>query len=870
VASHNLSEVHQLYPEPEPGGSQPNALVESYRRLAEIFHQVLSEQSPDMLLERIAEALGELVPHDELLVYQADDARRRLVPVFARAKWADQVMSNCPAYGEGITGWAVLNRQPVLANDAHLDPRVATVPGTPVEPEALIAVPLIARGSLKGALNIYRLGEEAEFTASEFELAVWFGDAAALALDNAQVRARLEHAAQTDSLTGLYNHRFFHERLRAELIRATRAHDTVALLMFDIDDFKRVNDVCGHAVGDRILAGLGEIASAIVRGSDIVCRIGGEEFGIILPSCDVRDAVGLARRLNERIATRPPDEAGEITLSIGIAQGPENAMNPRELLACAEAAMMTAKAEGKNRVIVFDDESAAERPDSPSRERDVRSIAHLKMLQSLVGKLNRLIDVREIGETIVSELRMLIDYHNCRVYTVEGEDVCPIAWRGDLGVPEEEVGERLRVKVGRGITGYVAETGRSLLVPNALESEHVVQIPGTEPIDESIIAVPLHYGGGTIGVVLLSKLGLNQFDEDDLRLLEVLAGHASVALENARLYEAVRAEAENAKALLEFADAMSQAGSFEGIADEAVRNATRLLEIPQCSIWLQDPREGDFYVAASVGYLEDPEAAGITQARIGKEVAEAFIESRREPFVVSADELRRHFFPGETDFVPRAIATCPLDPGYGIRGWISVRKADDDVSHFTPERLHLLDGLAYRASAALQKARLYHEQQESAEIAAALLDFAQSVAAAEGVREVVERIVAESGRILEVPEAALWLEDVETGDVVAKAVWGREGEALERTLEMRYPAKIAARLAGASEPFVYLPEDHPKIPRAGAAGFHFAIAPFRFDGGRMGFLVAGAPREAVQFSEPKLKLLAGLANQAKLAISSAR
>src|SRR5262249_53188744 len=145
------------------------------------------------------------------------------------------------AYGQGITGWAVVHRCPVLANEAHKDPRVAFVPGTPPDPEALISVPLIARGSLKGALNIYRVGDST-FDEDEFELARWFGDAAAPALDNAQIRARLEHLAHTDSLTGLHNHRYFHERLRSELQRAGRAHDTVALMMLDIDDFKRVND----------------------------------------------------------------------------------------------------------------------------------------------------------------------------------------------------------------------------------------------------------------------------------------------------------------------------------------------------------------------------------------------------------------------------------------------------------------------------------------------------------------------------------------------------------------------------------------------------------------------------------------------------
>ena len=153
-------------------------------------------------------------------------------------------------FGEGITGWAALHREPVRTNQAHLDPRTKTVPGTPPdEAEALITVPLIARDVVKGVLNIYRLGEHASFSDEEFELTTRFADAAALALDNAQIRARLEYQAQTDSLTGLYNHRYFHERLRAELTRASRSRDCVAVLMLDIDDFKRVNDVYGHGVG---------------------------------------------------------------------------------------------------------------------------------------------------------------------------------------------------------------------------------------------------------------------------------------------------------------------------------------------------------------------------------------------------------------------------------------------------------------------------------------------------------------------------------------------------------------------------------------------------------------------------------------------
>ncbi len=198
------------------------------------------------MLERIADSLAAVIPYDAFTIYQADEARRLLIPVMARDRWADEIMNDRPALGEGITGWAIDHCEPQLVNEAHLDPRTKIVPGTPDEPEALISVPLVARGAVKGALNVYRLGAGAHFSEQEFELAKRFGDAAALALDNAQVRAALELQAQTDSLTGLYNHRYFHDRLRSELNRASRTHDSIAVLMLDIDDFKRVNDIHGH------------------------------------------------------------------------------------------------------------------------------------------------------------------------------------------------------------------------------------------------------------------------------------------------------------------------------------------------------------------------------------------------------------------------------------------------------------------------------------------------------------------------------------------------------------------------------------------------------------------------------------------------
>ncbi|MDQ3532893.1 MAG: sensor domain-containing diguanylate cyclase, partial [Actinomycetota bacterium] len=365
--------------------------VRSQRLLAHVFHEILSETNSASLLELIADSLAELVPYDSLTVYRADERRRELIPVLARDKWAEEILNDRTFFGEGITGWAVENREAVITNAAHLDPRRKTVAGTTEdEPEALVSVPLIVKGSIKGALNIYRLEEGGTFSDEDFEFAQMFGDAAALSLENAEVHAALEHQAKTDSLTGLFNHRYFHDRVHSELLRSMRVGDSIAVVMLDMDDFKRINDVYGHDMGDDILMMLAQQLESCKRASDVVCRIGGEEFGVVMPSSTAEDARAFAERFKGKQSTF--DDVGEVTVSVGISEGPRQATEAKTLTTYAENAMMTAKAQGKNRVLIYDS-AVVERPGEPSDQRGVRSIAHIKMLQGLARKLNRLSSV---------------------------------------------------------------------------------------------------------------------------------------------------------------------------------------------------------------------------------------------------------------------------------------------------------------------------------------------------------------------------------------------------------------------------------------------------------------------------------------------
>ncbi|MEO8424001.1 MAG: ATP-binding protein [Actinomycetota bacterium] len=166
----------------------------------------------------------------------------------------------------------------------------------------------------------------------------------------------------------------------------------------------------------------------------------------------------------------------------------------------------------------------------------VRPRAQLQMLHRLAARLNQAPDVPGIGEAVTSELRTLLDYHNCRVHLLheDGETLIPIAFHGELSEYQGETHDALVIKVGQGLTGHVAKSRASYYSPDANQDPYATTIPGTKDLDESILAAPLVFDDHLIGVVVISKLGIDQFDEEDRRVLETVASHAAVAIENAR------------------------------------------------------------------------------------------------------------------------------------------------------------------------------------------------------------------------------------------------------------------------------------------------------------------------------------------------
>jgi GAF domain-containing protein len=463
----------------------------------------------------------------------------------------------------------------------------------------------------------------------------------------------------------------------------------------------------------------------------------------------------------------------------------------------------------------------------------------------------------EICEAVVEEIAQLIDYDSCRVYVVEGDEARPVACRGE---PKDLPASRL----GEGIVGQVAASGQALLIANLRETEHAP----ARPRNESIIAVPLRVEAQVLGVVVVSKLGVGRFDESNLRLVEVLAGHAAVGLENARLQVELQQEVEHSKVWLEFADALAAEPSLEAICSETPKQVAELLEVEQCSLWLQDRERGDYSCVGSHGYLSDPLVAQIIGVPVPEEMPNRLFEGKRLPFVVALEEFRPYILTGDVDGFPPAIAFAPLPAGYGVRGWIAIRLPDAASQEFTDSRLRLLDGMAYRASMALQRALLYRDQQESNEVANTLLECAHELVSAESVEDKLRRILELAAESCGSPRATLWLED-QAGQVGLAAGHGLDWGDVEDYVPRPFTADFASQFLRGTEAFVFTPEliRTLGVPSSSPTR-RFAVAPLSIGpDDRMGGIVVVAPEPgAYVFPKAKLRLLTGLANQARIVV----
>lgn len=352
-----------------------------------------------------------------------------------------------------------------------------------------------------------------------------------------------------------------------------------------------------------------------------------------------------------------------------------------------------------------------------------RSVARLAMLHSLGTKLNAMRDVEGIGGAITAELGTIIDYHNCRVYALapDRRTLRPIAFEGEFSTEyATETFEELVTEVGEGITGWVAQERRSLLTPDARFVDFAVTIPGTEDdLLESMLAVPMLAGDETMGVIVLSSLGYGMFDEDDQRMLEVLAGHAGVAMQNARLLAAERETASTAETLLRLSKALTARRTVGDIFQEALESLTDLVGAVAAGAYVHDTSTGDFRLARLHLTGEAVARPRAAIADVPWSFADGFLLSERDPFVVPVEIVEQ--MPGEFHFVegPGEVLVTPLRWGADGVGAI-VAVARRGAKGYSERDVALARGMSDITTLALGTARRLSELERFHELVESL------------------------------------------------------------------------------------------------------------------------------------------------------
>jgi diguanylate cyclase (GGDEF)-like protein len=345
-----------------------NARLFEQLRLA---HARLEDRTRDLdLLTRMAEVLQACVTEEEAYTvvgrfggqfFTAESgavfitsASRNLVE--ARAMWGGFAAESAMFKPEDC--WALRRGRAHLVDDTHSGLLCQHLPAQPAS--AYLCIPLMAQGESLGVLHL-SAGAEAEhpvkgWTEPKQRLAQTIAEQLGLAVANLKLRDTLRNQSIRDPLTGLFNRRYMEETLEREVRRAERGHHQVGVMMLDIDHFKEFNDTFGHEAGDVLLRDFGRLLRSSMRGEDVACRYGGEEFVLILPEASAEVALRRGEQLREAVKRLYVSHRGQliggVSSSLGVACFPDHGANSEALLQGADAALYVAKNAGRDRVMV--------------------------------------------------------------------------------------------------------------------------------------------------------------------------------------------------------------------------------------------------------------------------------------------------------------------------------------------------------------------------------------------------------------------------------------------------------------------------------------------------------------------------------------
>ena len=322
-----------------------------------ILYQVSQEMikaSADLqkIYRSIHHAADQLMPCEAFVITLLDASEKFIDGVYLIDKGGLNETVRVPVES-GLSGKVIRSGKSIMIHDLiQQDDFEAHHFGHKDQVRSLVAVPLYTSDKIIGMLSAQSYQPEA-YNPDDLELLELLGAHAAIAIKNAQLLAEMARMARTDGLTGLLNRRAFDELLSEEIQRAKRYGYSLTLLMVDIDDFKQFNDTYGHSQGDEHLKTIAQLISGNVRQPDLVARIGGEEFGVILPHTTQIGGQDLAERIRKSIEAKfLGAHNGGCTVSIGVAEFPLDADALKTLYDAADKAMFAAKNSGRNKVVL--------------------------------------------------------------------------------------------------------------------------------------------------------------------------------------------------------------------------------------------------------------------------------------------------------------------------------------------------------------------------------------------------------------------------------------------------------------------------------------------------------------------------------------
>src|SRR5437773_4202388 len=292
----------------------------------------------DEVLSRTLEAGGAVAGVDAALVSISNDREKPIVATLGlSAEEAQRQVVSGPPDGHQARAISLVYQYPPTLEAADVV-------------HSGLAVPVPGDNEPVGFLIVYSRSPDHRFAEEEIRELEELAQRAGPAIENARRFREARQLADLDALTGLHNRRYFHETLAREVARAHRYGRRLALVVFDLDDFKAINDQLGHLAGDTVLAEVADRVRDVVRSADIACRVGGDEFAVSLPESSTADADQLYHRLLGAVSSRPVGHAGRLFVSAGIAELTE-ADDPTSFFERADEALYRAKERGKGQVV---------------------------------------------------------------------------------------------------------------------------------------------------------------------------------------------------------------------------------------------------------------------------------------------------------------------------------------------------------------------------------------------------------------------------------------------------------------------------------------------------------------------------------------